>query len=115
MTQPGYEKFISSLKPEGTLITDKDLVVPDSREEPKDISKYAIGATDIASKKFERKIVANIIMLGFLNTILNLVSKSALSKAIENNVPEGTEKLNLNAMKEGIELANKELKTLKSK
>lgn len=115
MTQPGYDKFISGLKPEGTLITDKNLVVPDSKDEPKDISKYAIDATDIASKKFERKIVANMIMLGYINTILNLVSESALSRAIENNVPEGTEKLNLNAMKAGIELANKELKTIKSK
>jgi 2-oxoglutarate ferredoxin oxidoreductase subunit gamma len=115
MTQPGYDKFISSLKPDGTLITDKDLVVPDSKDEPKDISKYAISGTDIASKKFERKIVANMIILGYTNTILDIVSESALSRAIENNVPEGTEKLNLDAMKAGIELANKELKTIKSK
>ncbi len=115
MTQPGYDKFISSLKPEGTLIIDKDLVIADSKNEPKDISKYAISATDIASKKFERKIVANIIILGYINTILNIVSESALSRAIENNVPEGTEKLNLDAMKAGIKLANKELKIIKSK
>jgi len=110
MTQPGYDKFISSLKPGGTLIIDKDLVVPDSKDEPENISKHALSATDIASRKFERKIVANMIMLGYLNTILKLVSKSALSKAIEKNVPTGTEELNLNAMNEGIALAKQELK-----
>jgi Pyruvate/2-oxoacid:ferredoxin oxidoreductase gamma subunit len=49
------------------------------------------------------------IMLGYLNTVLHLVSESALSKAIEKNVPSGTEELNLNAMQEGIALAEQEL------
>ena len=49
-------------------------------------------------------------MLGYLNTILTLESESALSKAIEKNVPSGTEELNLNAMREGITLAQQELK-----
>ena len=110
LTQPGYDKFIGSLKSDGALILDKDLVVPDSNDEPENIRKYAVSFTDIATKKFGRKIIANIIMLGYLNTILNLVSESALSKAIEKNVPTGTEELNLNAMKEGIELAQQELK-----
>jgi 2-oxoglutarate ferredoxin oxidoreductase subunit gamma len=111
MTQPGYDKFVSSLKPGGTLIIDKDLVIADSKDEPDNISKHALSATDIASKKFERKIIANMIMLGYLNTILNLVSESALSKAIEKNVPSGTEELNLGAMREGISLAKNELKS----
>jgi Pyruvate/2-oxoacid:ferredoxin oxidoreductase gamma subunit len=49
------------------------------------------------------------IVLGYLNTIVNLVSESALSKAIEKNVPTGTEELNLGAMREGIALAKQEL------
>jgi 2-oxoglutarate ferredoxin oxidoreductase subunit gamma len=89
MTQPGYDKFIPSLKPGGTLIIDKDLVVADSKDEPENISKHALSATDIAS--------------------IHLVSESALSKAIEKNVPSGTEELNLNAMQEGIALAEQEL------
>ncbi len=110
LTQPGYDKFIPSLKPNGTLIIDKDLVAPDSIEEPDKISKHGISATDIASKKFGRKIVANMVLLGYLNTILNLVSKEALSKAIEKNVPKGTGELNLNAMNEGIKIAKLEMK-----
>lgn len=112
MTQPGYEKFISSLKPEGTLIFDKDLVVPDSSNEPKAITKHGITATDIAQKKFGRKIIANIVVLGFMNTLLEIVSEKSLAAAIEKNVPSGTEELNLNAMKEGIKLAKKELKAV---
>lgn len=113
MTQPAYEKFIPLLKPKGTLIIDEDLVVSDKNLEPKGIKKYGLSATDIAFKKFGRKIVANMVLLGYMNTLLNLVSESALEKAISNSVPEGTEKLNLEAMCEGIDIARMEMNTKK--
>jgi len=108
MAQPAYDKFLPSLKPGGALIFDKDLVVTNKKLEPEGITKYGVGATDAALKKLGRKIAANIIMLGFLNTLLNLVSEKALEKAILKNVPKGTEELNLEAMREGIELARQE-------
>jgi 2-oxoglutarate ferredoxin oxidoreductase subunit gamma len=110
MTQPAYDKFIGSLKPGGTLIYDKDLVVVDSQLEPDGINKHGIDATDIAHKKFGRKIVANMVVLGFMNGLLKIVSPSALEKAILDNVPRGTDQLNLDAMRTGIELAAGEKK-----
>ena len=109
MTQPAYEKFIRSLKPEGLLILDKDLVVTDKSIEPKNIKKFAISATDIAFQKFNRKIVANMVILGFMNRLSGLVSMAALEQAISENVPSGTEELNLSAMREGVKLAEQEL------
>lgn len=109
MTQPAYEKFIRSLKPEGLLILDKDLVVTDKSIEPKKIRKFAISATDIAFQKFNRKIVANMVILGFMNRLSDLVSVDVLEQAISENVPSGTEELNLSAMREGINLAEQEL------
>ncbi|MCP4568088.1 MAG: hypothetical protein GY841_10960 [FCB group bacterium] len=105
MTQPAYDKFIPMLKPGGTLILDQDLVVTDSKLDPKGITKHGISATDIAFKKFGRKIIANMLILGFMNTLLGLVGAEMLEKAIIQNVPKGTEKLNLDAMREGIKLA----------
>lgn len=108
MTQPAYDKFIPMLKPGGTLILDKDLVVTDRKLDPKGITKYGISATDIAFKQFGRKIIANMLILGYMNTLLGLVGAEALEKAIIQNVPKGTEKLNLDAMREGIKLAGQE-------
>jgi 2-oxoglutarate ferredoxin oxidoreductase subunit gamma len=108
MTQPGYEKFISLLKPKGTLILDKDLVVTDSKLDPPKIKKYGISATDIAFKKFGRKIIANMVILGFMNTLLDLVSVESLEKAITDSVPGGSEEMNLQALHEGIDLAMQE-------
>ena len=113
MTQPAYDKFIALLKPGGTLILDKDLVVTDNSLEPEGIKKYGISATDIAFKKFGRKIVANMVLLGFMNTLLSMVSDKALEDAISKNVPDGTQQMNLDAMREGIEIAKQEMKVKK--
>ncbi len=110
MNQPAYEKFVPLIKPNGTLILDRDLVVADSAQEPEGITKHAISATDIAFKKFGRKIIANMVLLGYLNTLLNLVSEKALAEAIAKNVPRGTEELNQNACQHGIDLARQEMK-----
>jgi len=45
------------------------------------------------------------IMLGYVNTLLSPVSETALEQAITESVPQGTEKMNLDAMREGIRLA----------
>jgi 2-oxoglutarate ferredoxin oxidoreductase subunit gamma len=105
MTQPGYEKFIGALKPGGTLIVDKDLVATDSALDPPDISRYAIQATDIAFRQFGRKIIANMVVLGFMNSLLDIVSQASLERAISESVPKGTEEMNLKALQAGIELA----------
>ena len=109
MTQPGYEKFIGSLKPGGTLIHDKDLVVTNAELNPAGIRTCGISATEIAFKKLGRKIVANMVMLGYMNSLLKLVSTESLEKAITQSVPKGTEELNLQAMREGIALARLEV------
>jgi 2-oxoglutarate ferredoxin oxidoreductase subunit gamma len=107
MAQPGYDKFISCLKPGGILITDRDLVIADGKDEPSNIIKHAVGATDTASTKFGQKVVANMIILGYLNAISGLVSQEALSRAVKENVPEGTKELNIRAVREGISLAGR--------
>lgn len=105
ISQPAYDKFIPHLKPGGALIWDSDLVVADSDLEPAGLIKYSIAATDIAFKKYDRKIIANMVLIGYLNELIGLVSKQALASTIAKSTPEGTEELNLNAMKEGISIA----------
>ena len=111
MTQPAYEKFVPLLRPEGTLIYDQDLVVTEARHEPAGIDKHGLSATDIAFKKLGRKIVANMVMLGYMNTFLSLVTPEALEKAVSQNVPKGTEKLNLDALHEGIDAAREQMES----
>jgi len=108
MTQPGYEKFIASLKPRGTLVVDSDLVAPKADLNPSDIGIHGIRATDIAFKDFGRRIIANMVILGYMNSLLNLVSNESLERAISLSVPRGSEQLNLDAMHAGMQLATGE-------
>lgn len=107
MSQPSYEKFVKKLNEGGVLIYDEDLVKPVEGLGPKKMDVYSIRATDIAHKKFGRKIIANMVVLGFMNEILDLVAMKALKVTIEKNVPKGTEKLNLDAFNEGVDLGEK--------
>lgn len=107
MSQPAYEKFVKNLNEGGVLIVDGGLVKHVKGIGPKKKDLYTIDATDIAHKKFGRKIIANMVVLGFMNQLLGLVSMKSLESTILKNVPKGTEKMNMGAFKEGISQAKK--------
>lgn len=100
MSQVAYEKFIPNLKENGILIIDRDLVKVNHEK----YKIHKIPATDIAFKKFGKNIVGNMVMLGFMNAITNLISKDALKVGIQKNVPKGTEEMNVEAFQIGIDL-----------
>jgi 2-oxoglutarate ferredoxin oxidoreductase subunit gamma len=105
MSHSAFEKYIPMLKKNGTLIIDSDLVFP---EDVKKFKYYGIPATDIAYKKFGRKIIGNMVMIGYVTAITKIVSKKAVKDSIKNNVPKGTEDLNFKAFEEGYKLGLKE-------
>ncbi|MCS7364216.1 MAG: 2-oxoacid:acceptor oxidoreductase family protein [archaeon GB-1867-035] len=103
MSQPALNKYIKTLKPNGILIIDGDLV----KETPKEakMKTYSVKATRIANEKYNR-IVANMIMLGFMSEKTGIISSKALEKAIEMRVKRMT-KMNIEAIREGVKLAQK--------
>jgi 2-oxoglutarate ferredoxin oxidoreductase subunit gamma len=105
MSHSAFEKYIPMLKKGGTLIIDSDLVFP---EDVKKYKFYGIPATDIAYKKFGRKIIGNMVMIGYVTAITNITTKKAVKESIKSNVPKGTEDLNIKAFEEGFKLGKKE-------
>jgi len=75
------------------LIIDPDLVKPDPSKKSVLLS---IPANRLA-KEMGRVVVANIIMLGFLAAVSDLISPKALRDSILASVPEGTGDFNLKA------------------
>jgi 2-oxoglutarate ferredoxin oxidoreductase subunit gamma len=104
MSQEGYNKHRKNLKPNGRLLIDEDLVELAADESAKNIFK--IPATRFA-EEIGRKIVANIVMLGFFSGLADFVSEEALRKAISESVPKPTIKLNLKAFDKGRDYALK--------
>jgi len=105
MSREGYENNIGSLQENGLLLTDSDLVSQGDTE--KTYLSYSVPATRIA-EKLGRKMIANIVMLGFLASLSNIVTFKSMKKAIDDSVPKGTEELNLKAFESGYTYGKKE-------
>ena len=98
MSQEAYDTHVDTTKKGGTLLLDSDLV-PREKLTP-NIRVFKVPATKIA-EKLGKTLVANVVMLGALTSITNLVSVKSMKKSILGTIPKGTEKLNLEAYKKG--------------
>lgn len=100
MSQDAYNKFFPELSPNGILITEEELVkVGDIRG---GMRHFKIPATRFA-EEIGRKMVLNIVMIGFFTAVAKILSIDAVQKALLDSVPKGTEDLNLRALKKGYE------------
>jgi 2-oxoglutarate ferredoxin oxidoreductase subunit gamma len=100
MSNDGYLKFKDSLAEDSILVYEKDLVKPGDHGSK--VNEFGVPATRFA-EELGRKIVLNIVMLGFFGAVAGVVPVEALREAVETSVPSGTEELNLKAFDRGYE------------
>ncbi|MCW5963506.1 MAG: 2-oxoacid:acceptor oxidoreductase family protein [Bryobacterales bacterium] len=99
MSQEAFSKFVPELKPGGLLLVERDLVrIEESL--PENVRIYGVPATRIA-EKLGKRVVQNIVMLGFFAAVAQVVSREALEKAVLSSVPESMAKLNKDALQAG--------------
>ncbi len=99
MSQEGFEKYGAKAPREAVMLIDSDMV-----EGRPECTFHEIPATSEARTTLGKVIVANIVMLGALVAATGIVSEASIEKAVLDSVPKGTEKLNLSALKRGMEL-----------
>ena len=100
MSQEGYTKNVASLVPDGCLLWDADLV---KAEEPESgWQAHSIPATRFA-EELGNTMMANIVMLGFLSAMSDVVSVEALREAVLSSVPPHTKEKNAAAFERGRE------------
>ncbi len=100
MSQEAFSKYGAAAAEGAQLIVDSDLVESVSREG----WLRRVPATRLASDMGSR-IVANMVMLGFLCGVTGLVSRPALEEAIRTTVRASLADLNLRAFASGYEHA----------
>jgi len=106
MSQEAYRRFAPRLRPGGTLIIEEDLVRPDPitygacPEGETRVELHRVPAMRLA-EELGRKIVLNIVLVGFFTAVTGLLSPEAARKAVAGSVPHGTEALNLAAFDKG--------------
>lgn len=101
LTQVACDKYVDLIGEEGLLLVDSTVKVPENTKAGKVVQ---IPILETASEVIGKPMVANIVAIGAINELLNVVSRESLEAAVLNRVPKGTEDLNRRALEEGYKL-----------
>jgi 2-oxoglutarate ferredoxin oxidoreductase subunit gamma len=99
MSQDAFNKFSPELRPDGTLLIEEDLVKVSGL--PAGVKVYGVPATRYA-EELGRKMVLNIVMVGFFTAVTGIVSEKAAREAVADSVPPATIDLNMKAFDKGF-------------
>ena len=100
MSQEACNKFLPEASDDATVIIEEDLVKP--KDFNPSMNLYGIPATRLA-EELGRKMILNIVMVGFFTAVAKLVDYEAVKEAVKASVPPGTESMNLRAYERGYE------------
>ncbi len=101
MSQQACDKYGHQVKPDGWLILDKNHV----KRAPVHPRTVRVPITDISQETTGRKITANIVGLGVIVGLTDIVPREAVIQAVAKRVPPGTKEINQRALEAGFELA----------
>jgi 2-oxoglutarate ferredoxin oxidoreductase subunit gamma len=101
LSQEGYTRYRDETVPEAKVLIDSGLVTARAGDQV-----LSIPATELA-EGLGRRIVANVVMLGFLCASLDVVTREALEKAIRTTVKANVIALNLEAFELGYKQAQR--------
>jgi 2-oxoglutarate ferredoxin oxidoreductase subunit gamma len=102
LSQEACDKYAQNLKKGGILIVDEEKV---SRVPVSNAIKAPI--TRLAQETTGKTITANVVALGVLVGLTEIVSRQAIEKAVLARAPKGTEEINKAALNAGLEFADK--------
>lgn len=100
LTQESLDKYGPLLADGGTLIVDEDIDASAVNPGVK-VYKAPIFA---AAERLQKPMVANVLVLGILNSISGIVSIESLVNAVRARVPAATIDINLAALEEGSKI-----------
>lgn len=100
LSQEAYSRFVGEVKEGGMLLVEEDLVPLDHKAQH--LKVYGIPATRIA-EELGKKMVLNVVMVGFFCAITGVVSRESAIAAVTDAVPERFRKLNLDAFDRGFQ------------
>jgi 2-oxoglutarate ferredoxin oxidoreductase subunit gamma len=107
MSHEAYSIFAPQVRENGTLIIEQDLVRVDKL--PPGVRVFSCPATRLA-EELGKKMVLNIVMVGFFGAVTGLLQPDSLRNAIADSVPEAYRDLNRKAFDKGYEYGIKTLK-----
>jgi len=104
MSPQAYEKYAKDLVPGGILVLDGDV---GAGQEIPGAKVYRCPITEIARENLGSDLSANVVALGVLNGIANMVSRDAMIESLERNFKAKIVPANIKAYDLGLEAAAK--------
>lgn len=101
LTQVACDKYVDLIDENGVLLVDETVNIPANTKAGKVVQ---IPILRTANEVIGKSLVANIVAIGAINGLLNVVERESLEAAVLNRVPRGTEDLNRRALEEGYRL-----------
>lgn len=103
MSQESYDRYGTKTHPGSTIFIDEGLV-------PNVLSAggatlFRIPATKIAAEEFKKTLVANMVMLGAVAAVTNVVRLASLEMSVAEVAPQGSVDMNLQALERGFQWA----------
>ncbi|MFC1708156.1 2-oxoacid:acceptor oxidoreductase family protein, partial [Planctomycetota bacterium] len=86
ISQEAYRIYKSELADDGVLLYEADLVNPD---DVPGVKAYGVPATRIAEQVVGKRIVVNMVMIGFFAAMTSLMKPESLREAVRTSVPAG--------------------------
>ena len=93
------------VKEDGMIFLDNSLI---KTGDTSSIKHFDIPAIEIAIKELNSEMAGNILLLGFANSVGQIVSETSLEESIKNTVSSRFFEVNLRALQLGLDLARKE-------
>lgn len=104
LTQEAYNKFYTIIRPGGLLITDSRFV---KTGEKVDARQRELPMYETVMEKIGKPIVFNILMLGALVSLTDVVGADSIMKMLETRIPPGFLEMNRKALQMGVDLGRK--------
>ena len=110
-SQDAFERDADSVAEGGLVMVEANLVDASAfRDDRPDVRVVEVPAVEIA-EEVGRKVVANIVMLGAVESVVGNPPADALHAALLEVVPEGTEEMNEAAFERGRTVLDREVPT----
>ncbi len=102
LSQAAYDKYAADTRPGGLLIYDSGLVEPDPDDES--VVRCGLPFTQVATEELGKVVVTNIVAVGALARVSEVLPVAAVREAVLNRVPPRFKELNEQAFDLGLRL-----------
>lgn len=109
IAQSSFNKFWNDVADDAVVLLDSNLVTNIREDQRGNRRFFNLPVVEMAKKDFKNVMMSNMICLGVIQEVTQIVTKENLLKAVAEKVPPKHLEINIKAVEMGIELARTEL------